>query len=319
MRLLLIISVILLAFGSYSQEFTTEQQYKQAMANAKMAFEAKQYSEAVMFYREALKIKPEALLPKYKIEDIRTIYIKKEMASVKPQTPEEPKKKNKKKQQQEEKLLAEKVKVEATRKMNRDADKIQKELKNIDVIDINEDLEINLENEDIDIINIESDKQTGVKKIDTKKSNLSVKSNIQTDNNVSVMQKRTVSENKQKPEKKEQPKQVEKTRKNIPEREKKTITQTTKVSVKNKEEWIKQENERLVKKYPNKKTVEEIDKPGKHITRVIMNIDNTVTIYLKVHHSWGATYYFIDDIGRELRSINQQYFNLMTNLDTYEN
>jgi hypothetical protein len=315
MKLLLNIFILLITFNLYSQEFTIEQQYKQAMTNAKTAFEAKQYSEAVMFYREALKIKPDALLPKYKIEDIRTIYIKKEMASVKPKTSEKQKKKSNKKQQKEDKVLAEKIKTEATKKMNNDADKIQQELKNIDVVDINDDTEINLDSEDISITDIESDKQTIVKKIDTKNSNLSVKSDKQTKNNVSVMQKRTVPEIKQtsvkesEKKKNEQPKHIDSSKKN----------QQTKQSSTTKKKWIEQENEKLAKKYPNKKTVEEIDKTGKHITRIIMNINNKVTIYLKVHHNWGATYYFIDEVGRELRSINQQYFNLMTNLETYGN
>ena len=81
--------------------------------------------------------------------------------------------------------------------------------------------------------------------------------------------------------------------------------------------WIEQEKDRLITVYPNKKTVEEIDKPGKHITRIIMNIDNKVTIYLKVKHSWGATFFFIDEVGLELKSISETYFNLKTNLKTY--
>ena len=48
-----------------------------------------------------------------------------------------------------------------------------------------------------------------------------------------------------------------------------------------------------------------------------MNIDNKVVIYLKVKHSWGATYFFIDEVGQELKSISATYFNLMTNLKTY--
>ncbi|MCK9208413.1 MAG: hypothetical protein M0P66_14975, partial [Salinivirgaceae bacterium] len=83
--------------------------------------------------------------------------------------------------------------------------------------------------------------------------------------------------------------------------------------------WIEQEQKRLAVSYPNKKTVEELDQPGKHITRVIMNINQKVVIYLKVRHSWGATFFFIDEVGQELKSINEQYFNLMTNLDTYGN
>lgn len=83
-------------------------------------------------------------------------------------------------------------------------------------------------------------------------------------------------------------------------------------------EFIEKENQRLVEKYPNKKTVETIEKPGKIITRVVMNIDQKVTVYLKVKHGWGATYYFIEEIGFEPKSVSGIYFNRMTDLTTTE-
>ena len=72
---LFLLTFCLLPTISFSQTSDSEQQYKAAMQNAKTAFDAKMYSEALYFYREALKIKPDAKLPRYKIEDIRTIYI----------------------------------------------------------------------------------------------------------------------------------------------------------------------------------------------------------------------------------------------------
>ena len=74
-HLIIVIILLITSTLSYSQESATEQQYKAAMQNAKTAFDAKMYSEALYFYREALKIKPDAKLPRYKIEDIRTMYI----------------------------------------------------------------------------------------------------------------------------------------------------------------------------------------------------------------------------------------------------
>lgn len=73
-RIILLI-VCILPTTVVGQTSDTEQRYKDAMQNAKTAFDAKMYSDALYFYREALKIKPDAKLPRYKIEDIRTIYI----------------------------------------------------------------------------------------------------------------------------------------------------------------------------------------------------------------------------------------------------
>lgn len=85
-----------------------------------------------------------------------------------------------------------------------------------------------------------------------------------------------------------------------------------------KEVWIEAETEKLRMQYPDQKTVLESDQPGRHITRVIMNIDNKISIYLKVKHNWGATFFFEEVIGKEnLQSINEIYFNKMTNLATY--
>ncbi len=119
-----------------AQEFNTEEQYKQSMQNAKLAFEAKQYSQAVVFYREALRIKPKALLPKYKIEDIRTIYIKKEIDLQ--QTAKKPKIKKKKRKKKE---IDEEIKIAATKKMNKDAEEAKKELEELKITSVAEVIE----------------------------------------------------------------------------------------------------------------------------------------------------------------------------------
>ena len=175
MKKLLLLSILLSFLSiqfSWAQEFDKKEQYNQAMQNAKQAFEAQQFSEAVMFYREAIKINPNARLPKYKIEDIRTIYIEKELDSIKIVTPaaEKTKKKKKKEIEAEKVLVAEKVKVEATRKMNEDADKAQEELKtlNVYVIEIDEDLDPLEVEKELQIDDIEGDKEVLIKKIEIK-------------------------------------------------------------------------------------------------------------------------------------------------------
>lgn len=374
MRLYIYFLLIVPVFAfAQNQEFNTDQQYNQAMANAKLAFEAKQYSQAVMFYREAMKIKPDALLPRYKVEDIRTIYIEKELSKEPIPIAEKQKRKSKKEIELEKQIEKQKAEAEATRKMNEDADKATAELKNlnIDVIEIQEsendfqlnnsinvndaekDAEANLQIKATEVNEAEDDFQIEnnlvVAEVEPEKhSNLEIKAteisesedDLQISDNLEVeavaSSKKTqlqirVIDIDEEPEKiaddfhieeipfAEIPK-VEVKKKPAPVALKTAQpkpTQPKQMTAEEKKVWVEKENKRLVAKYPNRKTVEEIEKPGKHITRVIMNIDNKVSIYLKVHHSWGATFFFIDEVGQELRSINQQYFNLMTNLETY--
>jgi hypothetical protein len=311
-------------FVARAQEFDVDQQYQQAMQNAKSAFEAKQYSQAVLFYREAQKIKPESLLPKYKIEDIRTIYIAKELdAMQKPQTPVKRLNKNEKKQQE---LLAqqeeEKAKTLATVKMNQEADKAKQELEElkISLIDIQDD-EADFLIDSLQVNDIPDDREIVLKLVDTKENKPLVVAEKKQNEQVLTLEKRKLLEPDQTPVDTvvSQPiKKVEKPKRIVTTNYQKTESPKT-MSDEEHKKWIESEVQKLKENYPDKKTVEEMDKPGKHITRIIMHIDNKVSVYLKVKHSWGATYFFMDEVGQELRSINEQYFNLMTNLKTYGN
>jgi hypothetical protein len=314
--------VFFIAGAITAQEFDVEQQYRQAMQNAKTAFEAKQYSQSVMFYREALKIKPEALLPKYKIEDIRTIYIENELDSLLVESPvnEKISRKQKKQKELEVKQAEEKAAQTATLKMNTEAEKAREELETlkISVIEITE-TEPETELVLPEVNQIVADREAGIEGLKQKEHTALEGGLQQTSKPEIVSIKKEDPELEPYPENSIKPsepvnKQITTVVKSKPE------VLTTKV---NKEkptrEWIAREEQKLKEKYPNQKTIELEELPGKQITRVIMHIDNKITTYLKVKHNWGATYFFIDEVGQELRSINEQYFNLMTNLNTYGN
>lgn len=322
--LLFTILILIAAFrGSFAQEFNTDQQYNQAMENAKQAFDAQQYSEAVMFYREASSIKPEALLPKYKVEDIRTIYIEKELDSIVTIAEEAKRISRKKKKEIEAKkvVIAEQAKEEATRKMNEDADQVVEELRalTVNVIDIEEEIGNQELGNTLTIDEITGDKELLIAKVAAKEQD-AIKGGASTVAKTALLlEKRDVPILKENLEVTEPKLEVKKEDKPTPVV--KVVSAPAKpkaLSAEEKKIWIEKEKTRLATVYPNKKTIEEIDKPGKHITRVILNIDNKVTVYLKVRHSWGATYFFMDEVGQELKSINEHYFNLMTNLKTYE-
>ena len=97
----------------------------------------------------------------------------------------------------------------------------------------------------------------------------------------------------------------------------KPASQPKQMTEEEKKAWKENEIKKLRQQYPEQKTVLEFDQPGKHITRIIMNVDNEITVYLKVKHSWGATFFFVEEIGEDLRSIDEVTFNKKTNLQNY--
>lgn len=297
-------ALLLVTISLSAQTSDNEQQYKAAMQNAKTAFDAKMYSEALYFYREALKIKPDAKLPRYKIEDIRTIYIDDGIREIA---------ENKQIAQEEVKKQAE---AKADERIETEIEQAQKELETLKVATV---------------ISIEEE-------------------SVAYDENIDIADVEPTLETKQ-PEPEPQPEQIEPEPKNIePEpivtqpvepikEEPKPVVESKKTTVVSKPQPIvskpkprpqpamtneekearkEAEIQKLRVQYPEQKTVLEIDQPGKHITRVIMNIDNKISVYLKVKHSWGATFFFEDEIGEDnLRSISELTFNKMTNLATY--
>lgn len=318
----------MLTINLWGQDLTTDDLYKQAMENAKVAFGAEQYSTAVMFYREAQRIKPSSHLPRYKIEDIRTIYIANELDTIAIAEPlqvdEKPKKQKKKEVEAEQLAIKTLAEEQATDRMNEDAEKQKQELADLKIetqILIVVEGEVSVD--EIEIEDTERTLETGLKKMD-KTTSSSIEGPKVMDPNIKgekrevasapVVEEVIVPVSEPKPEsviKKEEAKVVAK-----PKPKPKPTPLKEGMSADEKAIWVAKEKKRLAEVYPNKKTIEEIQKPGKHITRVIMHIDGKVTVYLKVKHSW-ATYFFIDEPGQALKSINQQYFNLKTNLKTY--
>ena len=291
---------------SYGQESASEQQYKAAMQNAKTAFDAKMYSEALYFYREALKIKPDAKLPRYKIEDIRTMYIDdgiKEIAE------------NKKVTQDEAKIEAE---TKADERIEAEIEQAQKELEILKVATvISIDEETVVDDENIDIADVEPTLETKQPEPEP----IVVEPAKEEPEPIVEPEPQPIVEQPVAPAK-EEPKPVEPEKKTVVTKQpivKPAKPAPRQLTDEEKEARKEAEMQQLKIRYPEQKTVLEIDQPGKHITRVIMNIDNKVSVYLKVKHSWGPTFYFQDEIGEDnLRSISEQTFNKMTNLATYE-
>lgn len=306
-------ALLLVTISLSAQTSDNEQQYKAAMQNAKTAFDAKMYSEALYFYREALKIKPDAKLPRYKIEDIRTIYIDDGIREIA---------ENKQIAQEEVKKQAE---AKADERIEAEVVQAQKELETLKVAAV-----INIEEEPV-IVDESLDIEDVEPTLETKQPE-SEPEPIAPEPEPIVPQ--PVEPNKDEPKpidepapKEEKnapaPKPVQPAPKPTPAKTaakpaSKPASQQKKLTDEEKEARKEAEMQKLRIQYPEQKTVLEIDQPGKHITRVIMNVDNKVSVYLKVKHSWGATFYFQDELGDDnLISISELTFNQMTNLANY--
>lgn len=317
-------ALLLVTISLSAQTSDNEQQYKAAMQNAKTAFDAKMYSEALYFYREALKIKPDAKLPRYKIEDIRTIYIDdgiKEIAENKQITQEE---------------VQKQAEAKADERIETEVEQAQKELETLKVAAvINIEEEPVIVDESLDIEDVEPTLET--KQPEPEPEPIEPEPEPEPEPiapEPEPIVPQPVEPNKDEPKpidepapKEEKtapaPKPVQPAPKPTPAKTaakpvSKPASQQKKLTDEEKEARKEAEMQKLRIQFPEQKTVLEIDQPGKHITRVIMNVDNKVSVYLKVKHSWGATFYFQDELGDDnLISISELTFNQMTNLANY--
>lgn len=75
----------------------------------------------------------------------------------------------------------------------------------------------------------------------------------------------------------------------------------------------------LMHKYPNERTIEITQDEHKKTTRVFMNDGTRVEIYTMVEHSWGATYYFLEEYPTGTTSIGYAMFVNKTKLTDLNN
>ncbi|MBO7124509.1 MAG: hypothetical protein J6V74_01545, partial [Bacteroidales bacterium] len=72
-------------------------------------------------------------------------------------------------------------------------------------------------------------------------------------------------------------------------------------------------------KYPNERTIEVTQDSHKKTTRVFMNDGTRVEIYTMVEHTWGATYYFLEEYPTGTTSIGYAAFVNKTKLTDLNN
>lgn len=245
-----------------------EEQYKQFMAKANELYKEQKYAEAVVYYRKALKTKPEERLPQYKIEDVYTLFLVNNVVKTK---------------EEAQRLVAE-VEMSFDNADNEELF-VQKasEVKQEEVV---EELKpISEPRKAIPILVVEEKPVVEVEKIEA--TQIEVEKPIQNEN----LEVREVKVEQVKPIVKEEPKPQ-------------PVVEKVEISPVAKED----ENKKLLAQYPDEKTIETFEDVNKKITRVIINRNGEIVVYEKVKHSWGGIFFFAKYPGLEKKNISEQHF-----------
>lgn len=325
--------------------------YKSALKMANDYFKAGKYFESIVFYKEAWAVKPDESLPRYRIEDIKTIYIQQEVEKLIPK--DDGTKKSKKELKE---LALEKARIEQEVRS-----KVEKDILSMDNEEVREEAKnriLNLTNLRLDELEekqraqVEKDSIERKKRIEAAFAQEAMKDSLQTaalisdqkriadsikkarqaillqeeeqkrieENNAEVARKKEEAVAKIRLEEEQKKKEEQELKASMTvsdvkpgnsEEEEVIKTEETKKSISIAEaRLIKQEE--LKKKYPERKTIETIQDPGKKTTRIIINNEGKVTVYLQVEHSWGGVFYFIDYDPDPVASISKDYFDRHT-------
>ncbi|HKK60127.1 MAG TPA: hypothetical protein VJ937_11645, partial [Salinivirga sp.] len=86
------------------------------------------------------------------------------------------------------------------------------------------------------------------------------------------------------------------------------MAKNTKLSDTERQKAIKAYKNKLSEVYTRQKTVKEIEKPHKKITKVYINENGLVKVYMKVKHDWGGIFYFIEDDDLTYRNISKSIY-----------
>ncbi|MFH2143802.1 MAG: hypothetical protein ABIJ97_15365 [Bacteroidota bacterium] len=257
-----------------------KKQYEKIINQANKLFNNKQYSASIHFYKNALELAPEKKLAKYRLEDIKTIFIKEELAD----------------NLDDAEILINKI--DST--LNEIAKNLPEEKKDsliFFIADIAPKKAETVDNRPKDWIEMENSVR--------KEMDGSLK--VVGDEPVGEIIPDNIHENVKDtftyvPVKKEPV--VKKISEPI-------IVNSQKPQGKTNEELEiekKKKEEELKIKYPDEKTVEYFEANGKKTTRVVINRNKRISVYLKVEHNWGGVYYFIDNSPFPVQSITSSYF-----------
>jgi hypothetical protein len=259
-----------------------KKQYEKLINQANELYNDKQYSASVHFYKKALDLAPEKKLAKYRLEDIKTIFIKEELAV----------------NMEDAEVIVNQI--DST--LNEIAENLPEEKKDsliFFISDIIPKKAATVDNRPKDWIEMENSVRNEMNNSGKIIGEEKVVEVVPEKKVVVEIVKDTASIS------------VEKTEPVIKKISEPIVVISQKPQGKSNEEL---ENERKKKveelkiKYPDEKTIEIFEEKGKKTTRVVINRDNKVTVYLKVEHPWGGIYYFIDNSPFPVQSITSTSF-----------
>lgn len=315
-RKIFIFCAVLVAFlnqASFSQagvikDKDVKRQYEKVIKKANESFDKGQYTVAIHFYKKAQKIAPEKKLSKYRLEDIITIFIEKEMVSnradakelieeIEERALEIEKSLHSENKDDLEMLLAE---LDNDIKANPPVDNRPEEWKRLEQDVRNE---MNRENGKPEILETEIVEDTSKKDIKpvliVEEKPEDIIAEIESIKPIEKEAEATIPKDTITKLKKELP-----LIKPVPKRE---IKPKRKAYAKLVEEKRVRDKE-LKEKYKDGKTVEVIETKSKITTRTVIRKDGKVKVYLKVKHNWGGEYYFIDNSPVKVQSITKNYY-----------
>ncbi len=305
--LLILISTQIFSQAGVIKDADTKKQYLKAISKANSLFDNGQYTASIHFYKKAQNIAPEKKLAKFRLEDIITIFIKKEIASTRAEA-----------EKIIEEIEAKSIEIEKSLQTD-NVDTLAMMLSKINASAPLEPLNMDMPDE---WKKIEQDVRNEMQQTgnipefidDNKKEKTEPESNakITTETKTVAADTSTV---KTPVEQKMDKDTIEAIKKDLP-----LIKPVPKKEVKPKKkayaklvEEKRQRDDELMKKYPDGKTVEIIKTKNKTVTRTIIRKDNKVTVYLKVKHSWGGEYYFIDNSPIKIQSITKHLYETSVN------
>ena len=299
-RFLIIIS-LLIPFNLFSQTAKNDSinnLYRRTINIANELFKNKHYNESIAYYKAAKRLNPNEKLPQFRLEDIKTVFIKHDIASNRDEA---------------QKIID---KVEEKIALENEKNKPDDFFYDIDTTLLVKNNE-NQKRIDSLVAALNIDKNVSKKNTEPKK-NTETKNTIITHPVLFDEKPKKEKIVKTEPVKKDTVKPTEiiveptKTKQvtNIESKPKENIE--TKPEKKTAPIIVDEEkiNSELAEKYPDTKTVENITEEHKKIKKVIINKNGKVTIYLKVMHDWGATYYFVDRsyLNQKNQDITQREF-----------
>ncbi len=303
LRVLIITTLLTYANYLFSQTVKNDSinnLYSRTINIANELYKNKHYNESIAYYKAAKRLNPNEKLSQFRLEDIKTIFIKHDIAA----------------NRDEAQKIIDKVQEKIA--LKNEKNKVDDFFYDIDTTALAKNNE-NQKRIDSLVASLNIDANAPNKK--NKKETSEVKNTVVTHPVLFTEKPKKANPPKVDKAKKDTIKQkeiiVEQPKKDIkPEENKATVNIEEKPQKKSEPVIIDEEkiNRELAQKYPDTKTVENITKKHKKIKKVIINKDGKVTIYLKIIHDWGATYYFVDRsyLKQKNRDITQREFYAQT-------